>query len=187
MVFSALPGVKSELEQISARVNAEVLFDEDFTKANLSHEIDRVPFPILHLATHGQFSSDREKTFLLAWDQRITLSDLDDLLRSRRQQSEPIELMVLSACQTAEGDDRAALGLAGMALRSGARSTLATLWAVNDESTAALMAEFYQFLEDTDLSKAEALRLAQIKILQNPKFSHPYYWSPFVLIGNWLS
>ena len=186
--FSALPGVKAEIEQVSARVNAEVLFNEDFTKENLSHEIDRVPFPVLHLATHGQFSSDLEETFLLTWDQRLTLGDLDDLLRARRQQNEPIELMVLSACQTAEGDDRAALGLAGMAIKSGARSTLATLWAVNDASTAALMTQFYQELSDkTESSKAEALRLAQIKILRNPEFSHPFYWSPFVLIGNWLS
>ena len=185
--FSALPGVKTEIEQVSARVNAEVLFNEDFTKENLSREIDQIPFPVLHLATHGQFSSDREKTFLLMWDQKLTLSDLDDVLRTRRQQAEPIELMVLSACQTAEGDDRAALGLAGMAIRSGARSTLATLWAVNDESTAALITAFYQELSRGDLSKAEALRLAQIKILKDPKFSHPYYWSPFVLIGNWLS
>jgi CHAT domain-containing protein/tetratricopeptide (TPR) repeat protein len=185
--FSALPGVRNEIEQVSARVNAEVLFDEDFTKKNLSDEIDRVPFPVLHLATHGQFSSNLEETFLMAWDQKLSLGDLDDLLRTRRQQNDPIELMVLSACQTAEGDDRAALGLAGMAIRSGARSTLATLWAVNDESTAALMTQFYQELSNADLSKAEALRLAQIKILQNPEFSHPYYWSPFVLIGNWLS
>jgi len=185
--FSALPGVKEEIEQVANRVNAEVLFDQDFTRENLENEVERVPFPVLHLATHGQFSSDLDKTFLLAWDQKITLRDLDGLLRSRRQQSEPIELMVLSACQTAEGDDRAALGLAGMAIRSGARSTLATLWAVNDKSTAELMTQFYQELSNTDLSKAEALRAAQIKILQTPEFSHPYYWSPFVLIGNWLS
>ena len=185
--FSALPGVKAEIEQASARVNAQVLFDADFTKQNLATEVDRVPFPVLHLATHGQFSSNLEDTFLLAWDQRLTLGDLDDLLRSRRQQSEPIELMVLSACQTAEGDDRATLGLAGMAVQSGARSTLATLWAVNDASTAQLMAAFYQELADTNLSKAEALRLAQISVLKDPQFSHPFYWSPFVLIGNWLS
>ena len=95
--------------------------------------------------------------------------------------------MVLCACQTAEGDDRAALGLAGMAIRSGARSTLATLWSVNDNSTAALMSAFYEELSSAELSKAEALRRAQIKILQTPEYSHPYYWSPFVLIGNWLS
>lgn len=185
--FSALPGVKDELESVAASVKAEVLFNEDFTRDSLATEIDRVPFPILHLATHGQFSSNLNETFLLAWDQKITVSDLDTLLQSRRRKSEPIELMVLSACQTAEGDDRATLGLAGMAIRSGARSTLATLWAVNDESTADLMIEFYVALENTDLSKAQALRQAQIKILKDPQFSHPLYWSPFVLIGNWLS
>lgn len=185
--FSALPGVKTEIEQVASGINAEVLFDQDFTKESLATEVDRLPFPVLHLATHGQFSSDLEKTFLLAWDQRISVSDLDALLRSRREQAEPIELMVLSACQTAEGDDRAALGLAGMAIRSGARSTLATLWAVNDDSTAELMTEFYDEISGGELTKAEALRRAQIKILRNPAYSHPYYWSPFVLIGNWLS
>lgn len=185
--FSALPGVRAELEQVSARVNAEVLFNENFTRDNLAKEIDRVPFPVLHLATHGQFSSKLDETFLLAWDQKITISDLDLLLRARRQQDEPIELMVLSACQTAEGDDRATLGLAGMAIRSGARSTLATLWAVNDESTAVLMSEFYKELENTGISKAQALRQAQITVLKDPQFSHPFFWSPFVLIGNWLS
>lgn len=185
--FAALPGVKTEIEQVASRVNAEVLFDQDFTRDKLATEIDRVPFPVLHLATHGQFSSDVEETYLLAWDQRISVGDLDGLLRARKEQNEPIELMVLSACQTAEGDDRAALGLAGMAIRSGARSTLATLWSVNDSSTAALMAEFYNELSNGELTKAEALRRAQLKILQTPEYSHPYFWSAFVLIGNWLS
>ncbi len=185
--FAALPGVKTEIEQVANRVNAEVLFDQDFTRDNLAKEVSRVPFPVLHLATHGQFSSNIEETYLLAWDQRISVGDLDSLLRSRKEQNEPIELMVLSACQTAEGDDRAALGLAGMAIRSGARSTLATLWSVNDSSTAALMTEFYEELSNAKLTKAEALRRAQIKILQTPQYSHPYFWSAFVLIGNWLS
>lgn len=185
--FAALPGVKAEIEQIANSVNAEVLVDQDFTRENLATEVDQTPFPVLHLATHGQFSSDIEETFLLAWDQRISVGDLDGLLRARKEQDEPIELMVLSACQTAEGDDRAALGLAGMAIRSGARSTLATLWSVNDSSTAALMTEFYKELSSAELTKAEALRRAQIKILQTPEYSHPYFWSAFVLIGNWLS
>ena len=185
--FSALPGVREEIEQVANNVSAEVLFDRNFTKEKLSKELKRLSFPVLHLATHGQFSSDLEKTFLLAWDERININDLDGLLRSRRQQDEPIELMVLSACQTAQGDDRATLGLAGMAVRSGARSTLATLWSVNDESTADLITEFYQELAKGNLSKSEALRRAQIKLLQNPAYSHPFFWSPFVLIGNWLS
>ena len=185
--FSALPGVREEIEQIAASVSAEVLFDRNFTKEKLASQLERLPFPVLHIATHGQFSSDLDETFLLAWDERINISELDTLLRARRQQDEPIELMVLSACQTAQGDDRATLGLAGMAVRSGARSTLATLWSVNDESTSELMTAFYRELANGELSKAEALRRAQIKILQNPTYSHPFFWSPFVLIGNWLS
>lgn len=185
--FAALPGVRTEIEQVAASVNAEILFDEEFTREKLADAVDRLPYPILHLATHGQFSSDLEETFLLAWDRKISVGDLDGLLRSRRENSVPIELMVLSACQTAEGDDRAALGLAGMAIQSGARSTVASLWSVNDGSTAALMTAFYEELSNASVSKAEALRKAQIKILQDPEYSHPYYWSSFVLIGNWLS
>jgi CHAT domain-containing protein len=97
--------------------------------------------------------------------------------------------MVLSACQTAEGDDRATLGLAGMAIKSGARSTLATLWSVNDDSTVQLINHFYHTLGKTEASitRAEALRQAQISLIQDEQYSHPFYWAPFVLIGNWLT
>ncbi|HEY9675011.1 MAG TPA: CHAT domain-containing protein, partial [Waterburya sp.] len=98
----------------------------------------------------------------------------------------PIELLVLSACQTAAGDDRAALGLAGIAVRAGARSTLASLWFVDDQATSLLMSQFYQELINAQQTKAEALRRAQVKILHNQAFSHPYFWSAFVLVGNWL-
>ncbi len=100
----------------------------------------------------------------------------------------PIELLVLSACQTASGDKRATLGLAGLALRSGASSTLASLWSVNDESTANLMSEFYRQLTEPNqfISKAEALRQAQLSMLKNPLYDHPYFWASFVLVGNWL-
>ena len=94
-------------------------------------------------------------------------------------------MLVLSACETAEGDNRAALGMAGVAVRSGARSTLATLWAVRDDSTALLMSEFYRNLIQEKSTKAQALRKAQLALLNNSKYNHPYYWSPFVLIGNW--
>ncbi len=142
--FSALPSVKTEIEQISTRVNTEVILNEGFTKERLATEIERIPFPVLHLATHGRFGPDLAETFLLAWDERISVGNLDELLRLRREQSEPIELMVLSACETADGDNREASGLVRMAIRSGARSTLATLLSVNDSSTAALMIAFYR-------------------------------------------
>ncbi|MEQ8382005.1 MAG: CHAT domain-containing protein [Coleofasciculus sp. A1-SPW-01] len=185
--FPALPGVESEIQQIQAEIPAQVLLNQQFTSAALQEEISAAPFPVVHLATHGQFSSDAEDTFILAWDDRVNVKQLGEVLQAREERErQPIELLVLSACQTAAGDQRAALGIAGVAVRSGARSTLATLWSVDDQSTAMLMVKFYQELAQADVTKAEALRQAQVALLQQSRFRHPYYWTPFVLLGNWL-
>ena len=185
--FNALPNVEAELKQIQSQVPGEVLLNEKFTKTTLQNKIDAVGFPVIHLATHGQFSSKAENTFILTWDDRINVNELDNLLRTTDlRRSSPIELLVLSACQTALGDNRAALGIAGVAVRAGARSTLATLWSVNDEATAELMIRFYQELANSTVTKAEALRRAQLSILQNPKYQQPYYWAAYILVGNWL-
>jgi CHAT domain-containing protein len=139
------------------------------------------------LATHGQFSSNPEETFLLTWSDRISIEDFDLIFQKRRLGLlRPIELLVMSACQTAAGDNRATLGLAGFALRSGAKSTIASLWSVSDESTSIMMQEFYHQLTDLKVSKAEALRQAQLSLLEKPLYQHPYFWASFVLIGNWL-
>lgn len=185
--FTPLPGVARESDQIAKKLSTQVFLDKSFTKQNLQQSIEETNYPLVHLATHGQFSSKLSDTFLLTWDDRITIEGLRNLLKSRSDNStKPIELLVLSACDTAEGDQRATLGLAGLAVRSGARSTLATLWSVNDNSTADLMAEFYRTLTTKDISKAEALRQAQLKLLQNPDYKHPFFWAPFILVGNWL-
>lgn len=188
--FSALPGVGAEIQQVAAKTSAQVLLNNKFTRQGLQNQVDGRPFSVVHLATHGQFSSKAEDTFLLAWDSRINVKDLDQLLRGQGESStlrsrQPIELLVLSACQTAQGDNRAALGLAGVAVRSGARSTLATLWSVDDQSTAKLMAEFYSLFIQGGVTKAEALRQAQLSLLKSVEYRHPYYWAPFVLVGNW--
>jgi CHAT domain-containing protein len=118
---------------------------------------------------------------------RINVKNLDQFLKDRdRPGRKPLELLILSACQTAVGDKRAALGLAGVAVRSGARSTLATLWSVQDQSTADLMTRFYGALNKTGGSKAESLRQAQLALLKSSEYNNPYYWAPFVLVGNWL-
>ncbi len=185
--FAALPGVASEVQQLKDKIPGQVLLNQQFTSAALQNQIQAVPFPVVHLATHGQFSSNADKTFILVWDTRINVKELGGLLQAREQTDrKPIELLVLSACQTAAGDNRAALGLAGVAVRSGARSTLATLWPVDDVSTSNLMVEFYQALAQSQGTKAEALRHAQLTLLKQPGFRHPFYWAPFVLIGNWL-
>lgn len=185
--FNALPAVETEVGEISSEVSTRVLLNQEFTNINLQNALKSTPFSVLHLATHGQFSSNADDTFILTWDGRINVREFDELLRSRGQSSPtPVELLVLSACQTATGDNRAVLGLAGVAVRSGARSTLATLWAVQDESTAKFMVEFYKQLTQPGVTKAEALRKGMLVLLTDSQYEQPFYWAPFVLVGNWL-
>ncbi|MEM8610619.1 MAG: CHAT domain-containing protein [Cyanobacteria bacterium P01_H01_bin.105] len=183
--FNALPAVDVEMNQIQAQTSARVLLNQNFTKAKLAKEVVERPISIVHLATHGQFSSKVDETFILTWNTRLHIKELESLLQQKELQT-PVELLILSACQTAKGDDRAALGMAGVAVRSGARSTIASLWAVEDFSTAELMTELYQQLRQRSRSRAEALQQAQRLLLESSDYNHPYYWAPFVLIGNWL-
>ncbi len=163
------------------------MLDREFTSSELERRVSNANASILHLATHGQFSSDPERTFLLAWDKRVSIGELGLWLKARNvERTRAFDLLILSACQTAVGDDRAALGLAGLAVQSGATSTIATLWGVNDESTAQLMQQLYAFIaQEETLSKSESLRQAQLTLLRDPKYQHPYHWAPFVLVGNW--
>jgi len=103
-----------------------------------------------------------------------------------RFRDHPLELLTLSACETASGDDRAALGLAGVALQAGARSAVATLWLVHDEAAAVLMEAFYRSLQTPGVSRARALQQAQRTLLQDPAYADPFFWAPFLLINNWL-
>ncbi|NET58328.1 MAG: CHAT domain-containing protein [Symploca sp. SIO2E6] len=187
--FSPLPNVELELNKIDSQVPGKLIVNDKFTNDALQKAIALAPFPVIHLATHGLFSSTPEETFILTWEDTLNIDQLNQLLQGREAgQSQPIELLVLSACQTATGDRRAALGLAGVAVKAGARSTLATLWVVNDAATAQLMINFYQELnQDQTISKAQALRRAQISMIQGGgDTQEPYYWAPFVLVGNWL-
>ncbi|AFZ50864.1 CHAT domain-containing protein [Dactylococcopsis salina] len=185
--FSSLPAVREEVESIENKVPSTVLLNDRFQENTLELTLEEKGFPVVHLATHGQFSSNLEDTFILTWDDRITINEFPQLLQSgEASRNTPIELLILSACETVKGDDRAALGLAGVAIRAGARSTLGTLWKVSDQGTSQLMRELYQQLEQKSTTKAEALRQSQLSLLNNEKFSHPYYWSAFVLLGNWL-
>jgi CHAT domain-containing protein len=184
--FSALPNVAEELQVIETLYPTRVNQDNNFQLASVERSMAEGSYSIVHIATHGQFDSDHKKSFLLTYDDKMTMDKLEEALNVRRYQDEAIELLVLSACQTAAGDDRAALGMAGIALKAGARSALATLWFINDKSTAELMQDFYTNLNRKTLTKAESLQLAQIDMLGRPESSHPAHWAPFLLIGNWL-
>ncbi|ESQ10899.1 MAG: CHAT domain-containing protein [Thiohalocapsa sp. PB-PSB1] len=94
--------------------------------------------------------------------------------------------MVLSACQTAEGDDRTPLGLTGVALQSGARGAIGALWPVDDAATQLIMRRLYENLRDPGATKGRALQQAQLALLREPAWTEPYYWAPFILVGNWL-
>ena len=127
----------------------------------------------MHIASHGEFSADASESYLLTYDGRIPMDRLGALLGTTRFRERGVELLVLSACSSAAGDDRAALGLAGVALRAGARSAIATLWYVNDAAAAELMTAFYEGLGNPSLSRAQALQRAQIKVLRMRPYRHP--------------
>nr|WP_200892384.1 CHAT domain-containing protein [Aliterella atlantica] len=187
--YPSLPAVREEFELIKqAGVSTNQLLDQKFTSKALATKIDSSAFNVVHLATHGQFSSQAKDTFILAADGPINVNQLDNILRTRPQKSQDaIALLVLSACETAAGDKRAALGLAGVAIQAGARSTLASLWRIDDEATAIFIGEFYRELAKPGVTKAEALRRAQVAFLkQYPNYNRPNYWAAYVLIGNWL-
>jgi CHAT domain-containing protein len=179
--------VTGELRSIDPTAASPTLLNEDFTSSGLKRKLTDEQYSIVHIASHGQFSRDVRNTFVLTYDSKLTLNDLEALIRPSQYRGQPVELLVLSACQTAAGDDRAALGLAGVAVKAGARSALASLWFVNDQSTSALIAEVYsQLRQSNSISKARALQAAQIKLLNDRRYRHPCYWSPYLIIGNWL-
>ena len=192
-IFPALANVPQELKQIKKVFpESHQLLNQEFTAKNIEQQL-QAGYPVVHLATHGMFSSDPEQTFIVTGDRNtINLDALSTLLSSNKT-SRP-ELIVLSACDTATGDEQAVLGLAGVAVRSGS-STIASLWSVDDVSTSELMSNFYRELENPATKKVDALQKAQLSLIKSLRGNsipelrqlppHPYYWSSYVLVGNW--
>jgi CHAT domain-containing protein len=183
--FSALNSVEKELNIFTHSQN-QVLLNQEFTTTNLINQLNALSPSRIHIATHAEFSSNPNQTFLLFWQQLVNLKDFNNILLNHKQAlKHSIDLLVLSACGTASGDRHATLGLAGMAVRNGSATTVATLWRVNDDSTAEFMNNFYQQLATHN--KAEALRLAQLQLWQvkDKDWKVPAFWSPYILIGNW--
>lgn len=184
--FSSLPNVGREIDLVHQLHGGTLLRDKDYLLSSFERELDKSAYNVVHIASHAQFKSDPKQTFLLTFDGKLTMDLLEKLIAPSRYREQPIELLALSACQTAAGDDRAALGLAGVAIKAGARAALASLWFINDQSSTLLVSEFYRNLQGQNRSKAKALQQAQLKLLADKRFRHPGYWGPFLLIGNWL-
>ena len=184
--YSALPYVDIELDHLEEQGAGGQLRDRTFTTGNLERELTGRSYSIVHVASHAQFDADSRRSFLLTYDGKLSIDRLEEHMKPNRFRDEPIELLFLSACQTAAGDERAALGLAGVAVKAGVRSALATLWHINDQAASLLVTEFYRQLARPGTSKAQALQRAQQWMLGDLRYRHPGYWSPFLLIGNWL-
>ena len=163
-----------------------MLLDGDFTEDALRDLAARSPVTMVHMATHGHFAGVANASYVLTGEGRLSFDALSDLVREAGNGGALLELLVLSACETAIGDERSVLGLAGAAYRSGAKTVVGSLWSVDDASTAALQSAFYEHLGAGRLGKSDALSAAQRELLADERFAHPYYWSPFVLVGNWL-
>ncbi len=188
--FSSLPCTKFELENLEALYpeSHQTLLNQSFTVLNVNDSVKQADYSVVHFASHGQFGANVEDTFVLTYDGKLSMDKLERLINMTTLRDKPVELLTLSACETAVGDDRAALGLAGVALKAGVKSALASLWKVDDEATPAVIIEFYRQLTNPTISKAKALQNAQKLILtdqQYVRYRHPYYWSAFLLIGYW--
>jgi CHAT domain-containing protein len=187
--FPALEYVKQEIDALQALIpESKELLNDRFTRRRLQEELDENVYPIVHIATHGEFGDVPQDTFLVTGNnEKLTLSELEPLIRRTAGEIEKIELLALTACQTAIGDERAALGLAGVAVQAGASSALASLWNIEDAATARIAALFYENLTRSDVSKAEALQKAQLTLIEEGgEYARPAYWAPYILIGNWL-
>ncbi|MEH1842496.1 MAG: CHAT domain-containing protein [Nostoc sp.] len=203
--FEPLSQVKLELKTITTSLpQSKGLVDQDFTPERLQQELEKKTYPVIHLATHGKFGIDDRETFLVTgkkveanhlkssrpetYNGKLTITDLYQLISNTRDRNNLIQLLTLTACETAVGSDRETLGLAGIAIQAGSQSAIASLWKVDDAATAQLITKFYQSWH-SGLSKAKALQATQIAWLQAHQQqleSHPGYWASFILIGNWL-
>jgi len=181
--FDALPRIEEELKTITQIVPGDVFMDEEFTVSNLESKINKKNYSLVHLATHGEFGSIPEKTFLLTHNSQLRMDTLEKLIKKTK--SSAIDLLVLSACQTAIGDERAAFGLAGGAVKAGAKCAIATLWSVDDYASQKIISEFYQNVYHKKLSKAKAMQQAQLTLIEKIQYWHPAIWSAFLVIGNW--
>ena len=180
-----LDGVSAEIQSLEKIISAKSILNVDFSSRNFSQQVRSGEFDIVHVASHGIFGSTADKTFILAHDDVITIDQFQSLLSADQLNKRPLDLLVLSACETAEGDDRAPLGISGAALKAKARSAMGSLWPVSDLAASQLMQSVYQNYVNRHLSKAQSLRLAQLELMRQKTFVHPNFWAAFIVVGNW--
>lgn len=182
----ALPGVDEEMQKMgTVLAGGTALKNEQFTLDNFRQQVTQGEYQILHIASHGVFGGTEDTSYIMTYDDIIRMNDLQKILDSGRARQHHIRLLTLSACQTAEGSEMAPIGISGAAIKARARSVLGTLWPVEDSSAQQFMTLFYEGVADKALTKAEAVRQAQVAMIHTAGREHPFFWAPFTLIGNW--
>jgi CHAT domain-containing protein len=181
--FTRLEGTASEAAMAAGR---DGVLLADFDRADLAAALAKRPASVLHLATHAAFNGRTERSFVVANGEAISLPELRAMLSANSLRGQGLQLLVLSACETAVGDDDQAMGLAGAAVEAGAASALASLWEVSDAGTAALMEAFYRHYRAGE-GRARSLQLAQIELARGSdgQWTDPGIWSAFTLVGSW--
>jgi len=180
----SLPSVEEEVNEIGNLTKTQPLLNQKFTADAFKNNIESANFGTVHIASHGYFGKNVKDSFIMAYDKNLNLQDFENSLNIDKLKQNPIDLLALSACETAESNDRMILGFSGLAVKSNALSAVGSLWSINDQAALQLMRSFYVNLIHAQ-SKSLALQQAQISMIKSKKYNHPYYWSPFVLIGNW--
>lgn len=188
IMFEPIKKLGAELNVISNLFNSQPpIINQAFKGETLQEQLSVGNFSGIHLKTHGVFSSEPEETFIVAYGELLKGEKLGNLIQTgSREGATPIDLLVLSSCSTATGDNRAVLGLAGITVRAGARSTVSTLWEARDEPNTDLMIKFYEALKQPGTTRAKALQQAQLSLLETPGRKAPHIWATYVLVGNWL-
>lgn len=181
--FPPLPYVKQEMGILGKLVDRKQFFNEQFNSSSFKQQIESSNSSLVHIATHGRFGGTTESTFLQAFQNQISLKELEETLNIRNTNfpNDPIQLLVLSACETAASNPRTTLGMSGVAVRAGVSNVLGSLWAVNDRQIVSLIDGFYSYWIRDGLSKSQALRQAQLDLIKSPNY-HPSTWSSMILI-----
>jgi CHAT domain-containing protein len=183
-VFPKLEGTADEARAVVAGSRGSRMI-ENFHRADLVQALNAQRVDVLHLATHASFNGRSDRSFIVADGEAIPIAELRLLIGQNLLRGENLDLLVLSACETAVGDDEASMGLAGAAVQSGANSALASLWEVSDLGTSELMKAFYQRYRAGE-TKADALRNAQLAMIaKGGEFADPSVWAAFTLLGSW--
>jgi CHAT domain-containing protein len=175
-----LPYVREELAQIDGITESKSFLDQEFNVDNFVKQTEKDKYDVIHIATHGEFGGTARQTYLQVYNQKIGLKELEQILNQRSRDSR-VNLLTLSACDTAVSSDRAILGLAGVAIRSNVDNVLGSLWSVSDEQMVSFTSDFYRYWIEDELTKSQALRSAQIDLIKRPDF-HPAIWSSLILI-----